>query len=332
MDFKTFMHKDVFTGDELLKIKIPAIPMLVDRILYEGSGMLVYGKSNAGKSLYALELAMALAKGVTFLDEYAIRRPIRVLYVQREGGKAQMIRRYQRMSHILEPCPEHIKLWYPKEKFFLNDEESMNCMVEKFKTYQPEVVILDPLNQMVKGSLTDDEVASSVTLNLNVLKYTHNICPILIHHTHKDRFATTYGGRIEEGVNSIFGSYIWYSWPDTVFEFRKDFVKDKKTGQIVDEFNTMQCVKDREAPSFWDLKLKLQATGDSLWFDTYQPNSPSDIAVISLLAKTGTMRYSDILEKAGYSDASVKRSLKRLKMNKQIEIDENKNYKLKGRK
>ena len=193
---------------------------LIDYVLPKEGSVLLYGATNTGKSLLALDWAFRLANGWRW-NGLLVPEPKKVLYVYAEGGHDLQLR-YQawqegnNVQHLerLEDnllfvgLDEEIKLrWSP-------DQDSVPVGVERLfqnaEDFDPDVIVFDPAQEVWRGM--DGNSDRDVQMALKVpkeLKRRHGAASIVVHHTRKE-------GDVYRGATS------WLDLTDVGFSIAED--------------------------------------------------------------------------------------------------------------
>jgi hypothetical protein len=97
-----------YTAAELLAKDLGPIRWAVENLLAEGVSLFA-GKPKKGKSWFALELALAVAGGVSLLDKWVCRRGD-VLYLALEDGQRRLQSRLNKLRPAEQECLHHLHL------------------------------------------------------------------------------------------------------------------------------------------------------------------------------------------------------------------------------
>ena len=90
--------KTVYTLDELIDSTIEETPVLIAGLLYEQDNLIVLGDAKIGKSLLSMQMAFSLTAGEHFLDNFPVKRPCKVAYIQAEGKMFETFSRTKKMT------------------------------------------------------------------------------------------------------------------------------------------------------------------------------------------------------------------------------------------
>jgi hypothetical protein len=95
------------------------------------------------------------------------------------------------------------------------------------------IIIFDPLYTTVKGSLSNDEVATDWIRNVRSIKSTFKGCGMVVNaHDTKDLVNVATGEKIKKDASIIFGSVYWKAWANYNYRFEKDRGKELWTLEL----------------------------------------------------------------------------------------------------
>jgi len=181
---------------------------LMDYVIPESGSVLLYGPTNVGKSLVALDWAFRLAIGYKWLG-LSVPKPQKVLYAYAEGGHDLQLR-YQawvegndvRDFHRLEQNIRFIGLdeevglrWDPDHTD--NPPVGVQRLYAAAEEFHPDVVIFDPAQEVWRGleNNSDRHVAMAWRV-VKDLRRQYKCAAVVVHHSRKDdvqfRGATTW--------------------------------------------------------------------------------------------------------------------------------------------
>lgn len=194
-----------WSPEEVFELEPPE--WLMEYVLPKGGSTLLYGPTNVGKSLVALDWAFRLASGYNWLDRF-VANPVRVMYVYAEGGHDLQLR-YQAWcegnaimnTHRLEEniqflgLDEEVHLRWPADAD--DAPEGVLRLWENAKKFKPEVIVFDPAQEVWRGmdSNSDRDVQMAYRV-IKDLQRQHGCAALIVHHARKDgdtfRGATTW--------------------------------------------------------------------------------------------------------------------------------------------
>ncbi len=238
--------------DELYEIPRPV--WAVDEILLEKGTTLLYGNTNVGKSLLALDWSLRLSLGFNWFNQ-EVSRQYKVAYVYAEGAAGLQLRyRAYLEGFDLEDYEPRLR----KNLRFIGLEEPVTLtphkegitgkdwgrFMETFRHWRPDFVVLDPIQEIFRGiDNKDDGQVGKVFALRDLLKNELDCGLLLVHHTNKQ-------GKEFRGVTT------WLDLADTGFVIEAD----ERTSAVVEVRPTKNRfgAKDHK----WTLALKEQVIKD----------------------------------------------------------------------
>lgn len=287
-------------------------PFLIKKLLWEKDNVIVLGDAKTGKSLWTLQIACALTSGEDFLDEYKVSRKCNVLYVQAEGKMYESCARLKNMQRGVPSDPSLLR-WLHVPHLPMDRPDSADrfkaLVEENFGDFIPDVIIFDPLYMMVStGSLKEDDVSRNVTANFNIVKTIYNCAIILNHHQHRPKKKKNSSADIDEGDQSIFGSFVWRAWPDHILQWKKKndvqrvlTCDTQRSGNVV---NNVNIIFNQPNP---------------LYFELDEDNKTVENSIIVLARNREYFGPSEVKELSNGNDSKVKRAIRKMTTNGTIE-------------
>jgi replicative DNA helicase len=168
------------TEEEIACEKYPPVSWVLGNILHEGGACMLAGKPGAGKTWWALEFGLRIARGMDFLG-MDCPDPRRVFYAAAEGGYGYYQKDMNRLARGLGVPSEGrfaLSIWDDK----LNSEAARKTLLSELKRFSTEVVILDSLallfdlkneNDTDGWSLVNDFLLELMHAGLSVLALHH---------------------------------------------------------------------------------------------------------------------------------------------------------------
>ena len=205
-----------YTLEELIVKELEGGKPLIENMLYERDNNLTVGMEKTNKSTFWLQACCALTSGEPFLNEFDIPRAIDCVILQAEGKLASTKQNAIRMKNVI-PCDKSKLsiLYYPNIP--LNTIEGLSQIKSDIDAWRrPELIVIDPLYQSMQGDISSQQDSSSMTANLRDLSEYYHTAIVLIHHAHRPRRSES-GQLMDEGDDSVFGSFVWKACPDSVF-------------------------------------------------------------------------------------------------------------------
>lgn len=300
-----------YTGEQLLNLPIDLSRSLVDKIIYERDVVILSGKEKSGKSVFAQQLAFALGSGEPFLSSFKSYQSC-VVYIQLEGKRSETQQRINAMRQGVSWDSRNFNLVF-QPGLAINIPSGLEHLTKEIdegllKNHlpSPKLIVFDPLYMCVHGDLCNQEVASDTCKAFRMIADKYSSALLIIHHEHRPiRFE---GRTIDEGDNSIFGSFVWKAFSDHVLQFRK----------VSKGHNQLTCNTQRSAKIIEKIELVYMGP-EPMMFEVKVDVTPFVQAIIMQLSKEKDLSAAEIGNKCGIGYSTVMGALRYLKKNKQIE-------------
>jgi transposase-like protein len=261
----------------LLTAPPPDRRWLIENLWGDETVGIVGGEPKAGKSLLALDMAVAVASGRPCLDRFLVRRAGRVLLYAAEDSQAIVRQRlaYISRQHGLDLA--QLDLWViTAPAVRLDVPEDRRLLAATVETLQPVLLILDPF---VRLHRIDENASAEVVPLLAALRDLQRRfhCSVLIvHHARKGAAGVRSG-------QALRGSSEFHAWADAGI-----FLRWRGDRLIL-------STEHRAHPALPDLPLYLHEDGDdaALVIDTGQqaeperPVVPEPQRILDALAQLG---------------------------------------------
>jgi RecA-family ATPase len=296
-----------YRGDELLSRDIPPRDDLVENLIQAKSFNFLAGEEGCGKSLLAMNLAVAVSTGMEKWLSYPIKKSGRVIYLNNELTDEDFIRRLIRMKSRL-PTEEHITnlIVAPETPLIQNCWHSLE---EKCEREKPVLVILDCLYLAHREDENDSTAMRNLMLYFLRLRNRFNLAVIVVHHTRK-------GARNSQMRNDLMrGSSVFGGASDGVLmmvrspaDENKRLLKATKGRNISDDSRrTLQLSLDKE--TLWFSDDGVVSTGQDA--DNFQ-TATERINWQEIFGEKRELQYGDILKACApmlLSDKTIQRAL-----------------------
>jgi len=159
---------------------IPKISWLIEGWLAQGDIAMLAGAGGIGKSTTAAHLAVAVAKGETWLD-IAVTKPLRVLYLDEEQGEADTARLFLRLDGICSNL-----MTAAGQGISLATEDGFAKLASSIEILSPDLVILDSVQQTFGATNENDSAEiGKAYRKLFELRDLHGTTFLLLHHKRK---------------------------------------------------------------------------------------------------------------------------------------------------
>ncbi len=173
----------IYRADDAVLSK--PIEWLVKGVLPRSDLGILFGASGSGKTFVALDLAMALSRGVSWRD-HRVPKSVRVLYVAAEGsgGVGNRIKAYLKKYGIERP---HNLSVMPATPSLMVDGDIREVLASVTAADGFDVIIIDTFAQVTPGANENaaDDMGRALA-NLRALADATQAMPILVHHAGKD--------------------------------------------------------------------------------------------------------------------------------------------------
>lgn len=212
----------------------PLRPLIGDGVMYEGSKVVLYGRYKSLKSMVAIWLGLALAKGEKWLGHNTT--PCSVMYLQLEMPEPMLQKRIKKMLSTVTEQTQH-SLWLWSEfSLKIDDTEGFNRLAYTIDKFKPEVLIIDPIYKVMRGNLLDARQVQDLLDNIDKLigQFPTMGC-LLVSHSRK---AATDGGSAQ-GTDDLLGSVLFSAWADSILK-----VTRKEWGDIEVSYDIMRNAEE----------------------------------------------------------------------------------------
>ena len=233
----------IISGEELLKMDFEENPDIIEKLAIEKQVTVFLGDSNAGKSLYALNIALSVGSPmIENICALKINRHVPTLFVQSESTSKAMkdrillmfqgnlgLRQGVKNIHFVSTIQNDVRVTGHN----LSDQRFVDFMIENILKTGAKLVIFDPLASVLQNN------SRRGLDNVNAICDQTNSACIAIHHENSANLQ-----------NSDFTGRIGY-WADTVFRMEQS---RNVAGAV-----TMRCKKARHFQKPGPTELKINA-------------------------------------------------------------------------
>lgn len=219
--------------NEFLNMDIPPVEYWIEPVLPKNGKVMVSASSNVGKSMFVMNLALAMTCNIPLAFEKFKVNPARVLYLDLEMGESPMKDRFQTMCRKNNLSTDTLFVKHLPCADLLNDEQCNNlrkCIAEA----KADVVILDPLGHAWAGDENSGDQVAKFTSRMNEIISERKVSFLIVHHWRKAKKEAKEGGEMAAG------SYKWTAWLDSHVT-----LKGEDSSNI-----TVSCEKSRHSVRF----------------------------------------------------------------------------------
>ena len=158
---------------------------IIDTLVPKGFKTVLAGTTGSNKSYFAMQEGMSIANGEEEFLGFKILQPgLKVLYIDTEVGKNELIKRFQRIK-------DNFKVWNGTEKFLMMSKNGVNNdfwmqLKKQVVLFKPDIIYID----CMYNAATNKDLSK----NVNIFKFTDlitslhdsfNITTRIIHHFNK---------------------------------------------------------------------------------------------------------------------------------------------------
>ena len=211
-----------YSGAELKLLKTPVVHDLVEGIIRDHALVFLAGEEGSGKSLTAMNLAIAVATGREKFLDYNVTKHGKVIYLNNELHFEDFYMRFKKMVTKLRP-DEVAKI----ENFIVPEtmptlEDIWLQLTKVIEEHQPVMVVLDCLYWAHDKEENDSTEMKALMRRLVELRERFNTVILVLHHTKK-------GTRNETMHNdNMRGSSVFGGASDTVLMFKRSAIDETK--------------------------------------------------------------------------------------------------------
>lgn len=190
------------------------VDWLVDRLIAANSRGLVIAKPKTGKSLFFLDIAVALATNTSVLSLRPYGRPVRVGVISREDGPQIVRSRIDALCRgrglRIEDTDKFLQVNTEAQSssFMIDNPAHLNEMAEWIRAHGIEFCVIDVLNRIHNGKENSNDDMTTVMRAFDELRTRSGAQVCVIHHSN-----ATGEGR---GASAIDG------WADYIFRIDKE--------------------------------------------------------------------------------------------------------------
>jgi len=190
----------------------PKTGWLVENIWPQGARGWIAGEAKIGKSWLALELAVAVASGLPFLDKYGVANKGRVWYLTEESTKRSIYNRVRMLLLAKNQSPDILRNqlgFVVRERVKLTDPRWRARLLTTLERERPVIVFIDPLRRYHDGDENDSTELQPV-LDAAAELQEHGPAIVIIHHSRK----TSEANADARAGQKLRGSSDLHAWGD----------------------------------------------------------------------------------------------------------------------
>lgn len=204
--------KPFFVPPSLILRGDPEVQWIVPGVIHRGGKGLIIASPKAGKSMLALDLAVALATRQSWLGLPCVSRPVRTAIVSREDGPSMTKRRVQQFAKAREVSIDELDNWLrfntheQKSSFSIQNDADLELIIKWIRQEEIEFCIFDVLNILHGADENSNSAMTQVMKQFDRIKTETGVDLAVIHHIKKDSTAGSKGPRGASAIDS------WWEW------------------------------------------------------------------------------------------------------------------------
>ena len=185
--------------------RLPAISWLADHIIPFGSLAAIYGPPGSGKSFVALDLALSIALGVSWLGHDVMPGGAFYLAAEGRGGLGQRVAawkaRHESLGHTLG-------VGFATSALNLLEPIAASRIVRTVETHSAirspcQLIVVDTLARSMIGDENDTGDMSRLIATVDRVRELTNATVLLVHHTRKDSDLERGSSALRGGVDTL---------------------------------------------------------------------------------------------------------------------------------
>jgi hypothetical protein len=228
---------------EWLKRQLPPRDYLLGNVLCTTSRWEIYGDTGIGKTLFALEMAGAIASGNNFLG-WEARRRARVMYLD---GELPAETFKERIQLVADQYGSDIALFGynrdvlgPSDMPPLNTPEGETWLLREIEAVKPDVIFFDSIMCLLAGVMSEEESWAPVKLLMRKISG-QRIAQIWLHHTGHDA-SKGFGTKTREWeLDTVIALSTVENAEGVFLDFRKARLR---TPQTIEDFKSRMILRD----------------------------------------------------------------------------------------
>lgn len=227
---------------------------LIYPVIPKSTLVMIQGAPKAGKSAFALHMAISAAHGVSPIDGWDVTRPIKILLVEFEDSQMLVVQRassyLKGLGRARDDLPEQLLLCsYPE--LYLDQERYAKTLTTLVKEKDIDLVIIDTLSYVHRAK--DENSSSDMKPLMAALKRMtgeHSFSVLLVHHTGK-------GASEKQMTDRGRGSTVISAAPDVIIDWGA-----REQGSNV---NPVNYVSKYDAGKSFTIEYQQQPDGGVKW-------------------------------------------------------------------
>lgn len=223
-------------------------PSLIDGVLRQGHKMLLAGPSKAGKSFLLIQLAIAIAEGMSWLGWTCTQG--RVLYVNLELDRPSALHRFKDVYDRLGLTGKNIRnidIWNLRGKSTPLDKLAPK-LIRRAKKKEYIAVIIDPIYKVITGDENSASDMANFTNQFDKIANELGSAVIYCHHHSKG-----YQGQ-KRSMDRASGSGVFARDPDALLDITELELPKKMRQEVVERAKAEAIGEQirKYLPDYWD--------------------------------------------------------------------------------
>jgi len=175
---------------QLIETPMPDVDWILPGYISRPSTAMLSGDSGVWKSWMSLDLAIAKAVGLLFLNKFSVGPASRVMYITADEDAGEVRRKISYLCAAaglsedqLQALDRNFKLWIGDLDFSSDDD--FGRLEEDIADFQPDLVIVDHIRVCFDGDESSSIFARAVKRRASALIAAHSCCVLWHHHWRK---------------------------------------------------------------------------------------------------------------------------------------------------
>lgn len=174
---------DVITGMKASSMDVPDVEWIIEGLLPKNYKAILGGTTGSNKSYFAMELSMRVANGSSRFIGYKILKQLRVLFIDLEVGKVELVRRFQRISNTISFKQLDNIMLLSKSGTFI---DCYDDILQAGQCFKSDLIVIDNLYSSVGDvDIGKADKIKPVLGRIDELKEKTGASILIIHHFNK---------------------------------------------------------------------------------------------------------------------------------------------------
>lgn len=302
-------------------LKMPTqLKWLVDDAWVDNSVGFISGRSKSYKTWIALDLALSIVSGESFLGRFPVRRSGPVLLVQEEDPapvlqeRIRLIAKAKGMLPKLETVEKnHFRVTYPEyplhiinlQGFNLGVEEKVNQVRGLIAELNPVMVVLDPLIVLLPQGVDEfrgGEI-SQVLQSVKMWREEFGCSVVIVHHWNK--------GKSEEGerfAEHMYGSFAFHAWLESALHVMPVIPTPDEDDQRIKSVIVEREFKAAQSGRAQRITFNIDTTGEYTYaveFDDNTKVGPREQLILDALDQSGPQTTMELVATTGIARSKM---------------------------